>query len=61
VRAQVDRDLTTVGWVDRLLGLIKNLGHHNLLGLSKHAIMVIEQLAKTLVLLTQDGKLVTYL
>jgi hypothetical protein len=29
VRAQVDRDLTTVSWVDRLLGLIRNLGHHN--------------------------------
>jgi hypothetical protein len=28
VRAQVDRDLTTVSWVDRLLGLIKNLGRH---------------------------------
>jgi hypothetical protein len=28
VRAQVDRDLTTVSWVDRLLGLVKNLGHH---------------------------------
>jgi hypothetical protein len=28
VRAQVDRDLTTVRWVDRLLGLIKNLGRH---------------------------------
>jgi hypothetical protein len=29
VRAQVDRDLTTVSGVDRLLGLIKNLGCHN--------------------------------
>jgi hypothetical protein len=29
VGAQVDCDLTTVGWVDRLLGLIKNLGHHS--------------------------------
>jgi hypothetical protein len=29
VRAQVDRDLTTVSWVDRLLGLIKNLGRHS--------------------------------
>jgi hypothetical protein len=28
VRAQVDRDLNTVGWVDRLLGLIKNLWRH---------------------------------
>jgi hypothetical protein len=28
VRAQVDRDLTTVSRVDRLLGLIKNLGRH---------------------------------
>jgi hypothetical protein len=28
VRAQVDRDLTTVSWVDWLLGLIKNLGCH---------------------------------
>jgi hypothetical protein len=28
VRVQVDRDLTTVSWVDRLLGLIKNLGRH---------------------------------
>jgi hypothetical protein len=28
VRAQVDRDLTTVDYFDRLLGLIKNLGHH---------------------------------
>jgi hypothetical protein len=28
VRTQVDRDLTTVSWVDRRLGLIKNLGHH---------------------------------
>jgi hypothetical protein len=28
VRAQVDRDLTTVNWVDRLLELIKNLGRH---------------------------------
>jgi hypothetical protein len=28
VRAQVDCDLTTVSWVDRLLGLIKNLGRH---------------------------------
>jgi hypothetical protein len=29
VRAQVDRDLTTVDYFDRLLGLIKNLGHHS--------------------------------
>jgi hypothetical protein len=29
VRVQVDRDLTTVSWVDRLLGLIKNLGRHS--------------------------------
>jgi hypothetical protein len=29
VRAQVDRDLTTVSRVNRWLGLIKNLGHHN--------------------------------
>jgi hypothetical protein len=29
VRAQVDRDLTTVSWVDRQLGLIKNLGCHS--------------------------------
>jgi hypothetical protein len=29
VRAQVDCDLTTVSWVDRLLGLIKNLGRHS--------------------------------
>jgi hypothetical protein len=29
VRAQVDRDLITVSWVDRLLGLIKNLGRHS--------------------------------
>jgi hypothetical protein len=28
VRAQVDRDLTTVSRVDRRLGLIKNLGRH---------------------------------
>jgi hypothetical protein len=28
VRAQVDHDLTTVSCFDRLLGLIKNLGHH---------------------------------
>jgi hypothetical protein len=28
VRAQVDRDLTTASRVDRLLRLIKNLGHH---------------------------------
>jgi hypothetical protein len=28
VRAQVDRDLTTVIRVDRRLGLIKNLGYH---------------------------------
>jgi hypothetical protein len=26
VRTQVDCDLTTVSWVDQLLGLIKNLG-----------------------------------
>jgi hypothetical protein len=26
VRAQVDRDLTTVSWFDRLLGLIKTWG-----------------------------------
>jgi hypothetical protein len=32
VRAQVDRDLTTVSWVDRLLGSIKNLGRHNKIG-----------------------------
>jgi hypothetical protein len=30
VRSQVDRDLTTVSRVDRQLGLIKNLGRHNL-------------------------------
>jgi hypothetical protein len=30
VRAQVDRDLTTVSRVDRQLGLIKNLGRHSL-------------------------------
>jgi hypothetical protein len=29
VRTQVDRDLTTVSRVDRLLGLNKNLGRHN--------------------------------
>jgi hypothetical protein len=29
VMAQVDRDLTTVDYFDRLLGLIKNLGRHN--------------------------------
>jgi hypothetical protein len=29
VRAQVDRDLTTVDYFDRLLGLIKNLGRHS--------------------------------
>jgi hypothetical protein len=29
VRAQVDRGLTTDSWVDRLLGLIKNLGRQN--------------------------------
>jgi hypothetical protein len=29
VRAQVDHDLTTVSWVDWLLGLIKNPGRHN--------------------------------
>jgi hypothetical protein len=28
VRAQVDRDLSTVDYFDRLLGLIKNLGRH---------------------------------
>jgi hypothetical protein len=28
VRAQVDRDLTTVSRVDQRLGLIKNLGRH---------------------------------
>jgi hypothetical protein len=28
VRAQVDRDLTTIDYFDRLLGLIKNLTHH---------------------------------
>jgi hypothetical protein len=28
VRTQVDRDLTTVDYFDRLLGLIKNLGRH---------------------------------
>jgi hypothetical protein len=32
VRAQVDRDLTTVSRVDRRLGLIKNLGHHRRAG-----------------------------
>jgi hypothetical protein len=30
VMAQVDRDLTTVDYFDRLLGLIKNLGRHSL-------------------------------
>jgi hypothetical protein len=30
VRAQVDRDLTTVSCFDRLLGLIKNQGRHSL-------------------------------
>jgi hypothetical protein len=30
VKAQVDRDLTTVSRVDRRLGLIKNLGRHSL-------------------------------
>jgi hypothetical protein len=35
VRAQVDRDLTTVSWVDRLLGLIKNLGRHSLPSLTE--------------------------
>jgi hypothetical protein len=30
VRTQVDRDLTTVSRVDRLLGLNKNLGRHSL-------------------------------
>jgi hypothetical protein len=30
MRAQVDRDLTTVDYFDRLLGLIKNLGCHTL-------------------------------
>jgi hypothetical protein len=30
VRAQVDRDLTTVSCFDRLLGLIKNPGRHSL-------------------------------
>jgi hypothetical protein len=30
VMAQVDRDLTTVDYFDRLLGLIKNLGRHKL-------------------------------
>jgi hypothetical protein len=29
VRAQVDHDLTTVDYFDRLLGLIKNLGRHS--------------------------------
>jgi hypothetical protein len=29
VRAQVDRDLTTVDYFDQLLGLIKNLGRHS--------------------------------
>jgi hypothetical protein len=29
VRTQVHRDLTTVSWVDRRLGLIKNLGRHS--------------------------------
>jgi hypothetical protein len=28
VRAQVDRDLITISWVDRLLRLIKNQGRH---------------------------------
>jgi hypothetical protein len=28
VMTQVDRDLTIVSWVDRRLGLIKNLGRH---------------------------------
>jgi hypothetical protein len=31
VRAQVDRDLTTVDYFDQLLGLIKNLGRHKIL------------------------------
>jgi hypothetical protein len=30
VMAQVDRDLTTVDYFDRLLGLIKNLGRHRI-------------------------------
>jgi hypothetical protein len=34
VMAQVDRDLTTVDYFDRLLGLIKNLGHHKSLPLT---------------------------
>jgi hypothetical protein len=29
VRAQVDRDLTTISCFDRLLGSIKNLGRHS--------------------------------
>jgi hypothetical protein len=32
VRAQVDRDLTTVSCFVRLLGLIKNLGRHSYIG-----------------------------
>jgi hypothetical protein len=28
VRTQVDRDLTTIDYFDRLLGLLKNLGRH---------------------------------
>jgi hypothetical protein len=32
VRAQVDRDLTTVSRVDRRLGLIKNQGRHTARG-----------------------------
>jgi hypothetical protein len=32
VIAQVDRDLTTVDYFDRLLGLIKNVGRHTWLG-----------------------------
>jgi hypothetical protein len=31
VRAQVDRDLTTVSRVDGRLGLIKNLGRHTMI------------------------------
>jgi hypothetical protein len=38
VMAQVDRNLTTVSWVDRLLGLIKNLGRHNLTPLKRNLV-----------------------
>jgi hypothetical protein len=37
VRALVDRDLTTVDYFDRLLGLIKNLGRHNSDGMTDPA------------------------